>query len=796
MVKDYVVLGAGISGLTLALEFLRAGKSVRLLEGAGSVGGLAKSVVFEDYVVDYGPHLFHSAHPEIIDYWRDLVGDALTSKDFYSGNFRNGKIYDYPVNTETAPFQYTPEEYKAIKKELSEIEQGDLSNARNYHDYVRSLAGNFLADQFFTKYPKKLWGIDTKNLSARFAPRRIEIREKRLPFHSGPGRFAGIIEGGCGVLAKKLQNEIESLGGTILLDSRIAKFEIDDQNNVTSISDDKGKIYNTSESCLISTIPIDSLASLLGYSTSLYFRHILLVNIVVRGVDPFPSNYDWLYFDGDSVPFHRVGVQTRFSRMGIKDGIHILCCEVAFNQDEVLNLQSIEQECVDALSSYGLLDKNSVVQIHNFDIGPVYPGYYIGHELELNRVNGLLGKHRNLYQTGSLADYAYSDLQVLTAKSIDLARELLTLSGDSLSEITKAKAAVKPAHEFKFGRHLISADKDKPPFLIAEIGLCHNGSVELCKELILESKNTGFSAAKIQTYQEGRISKKSRTSRYFEETLDQEESISDQIDKLIFSKQELVEIFNYAKSLNFDLFSTPFDFESASILNELDVPGFKISSMDLVNLPLIKFVAAFGKPVILSTGMASIGEIEAAVNSVLEEGNENVCVLHCVSSYPCPVEESNLERIKLIGDTFRVIPGFSDHTVEPYTPAFALAFGAKVIEKHVTLDKGLDGPDHNFSLIPSEMKIMNDLISSIFQAANGNGFRSSDIELSAKSNLRRSLYAKGRLSRGDVVTLNNLAIKSPGDGIPVKYLNLLLGKRIIRSVEDDYPVSWGDFFNE
>ena len=205
MVKDYVVLGAGISGLTLALEFLRAGKSVRIVEGSESVGGLAKSVVFEDYVVDYGPHLYHSAHPEIIDYWRELVGDALTSKDFYSGNFRDGKIYDYPVNTETAPDQYTPEQYKTIKKELSEIDESGLSNAGNYHDYVRSLAGNFLADQFFTKYPKKLWGIDTKSLSARFAPRRIEIREKRLPFHSGPGRFAGIIEGGCGVLDKKLQ---------------------------------------------------------------------------------------------------------------------------------------------------------------------------------------------------------------------------------------------------------------------------------------------------------------------------------------------------------------------------------------------------------------------------------------------------------------------------------------------------------------------------------------------------------------------------------------------------------------
>lgn len=796
MVNGYVVLGCGISGLTLALELLRAGKSVTLLEGSNSVGGLARTVVMEDYVVDYGPHLFHSAHPEIIDYWRELVGDALVSKDFYSGNFRNGIIYDYPVNTETAPDQYSPDEYERIKLELSEIDSGGLVNASNYYEYVRSLAGNFLAESFFTKYPKKLWGIDTKNLSARFAPRRIEIREKRLPFHSGPGRFAGIIEGGCGVLAERLKEEIEKLGGLISLNTQIVKFEIDDRNNISSLVDQAGSKYDINEKCLISTIPINSLASLLGYSTKLYFRHILLVNIVFRGVDLFPNDYDWLYFDDESVPFHRVGVQTRFSRLGIKDDLHILCCEVAFNQDDILDLQGIEQECVDALDRFGLLDKGSVVRLHNFNIGPVYPGYYIGHELELNRVNGLIGRHRNLYQTGSLADYAYSDLQVLTAKSIDLAKELLTLSSNSSSEITKTKAAVKPVSEFKFGRSLITSDDCKPPFLIAEIGLCHNGSVDLCKELIRESKNTGFSAAKIQTYQEGRISKRSRTSRYFEETLDQEESLSDQIDKLIFSKDELADLFDFANKLDFDLFSTPFDFDSAALLNDLDVPGFKISSMDLVNIPLIRFVAAFGKPVILSTGMATVGEIEAAVNSVLEEGNEKVCVLHCVSSYPCPIEESNFERIRLIEKTFGVVPGFSDHTVEPHTPAFSLAFGARVIEKHVTLDKGLDGPDHNFSLIPAEMKMMNELVGNIFKAANGNGFRPSDVELAAKSNLRRSLYAKGRLNRGDIMTMDNLAIKSPGDGIPVKYLHLLLGKRIIRSVEDDYPVSWGDFLNE
>ena len=209
--------------------------------------------------------------------------------------------------------------------------------------------------------------------------------------------------------------------------------------------------------------------------------------------------------------------------------------------------------------------------------------------------------------------------------------------------------------------------------------------------------------------------------------------------------------------------------------------------MDLVNIPLIKKVASFMKPVILSTGMATIGEIEDAINAVLATGNKDIAVLHCVSSYPCPIEDSNLRRIKMIQDTFKVIPGFSDHTVETITPAFSVSMGSRIIE---------NGPDHNFSLTPNEMKETISLINNVQHAINGIGFSSSDVELIAKSNLRRSIYANGDLKRGDVMTMENIAIKSPGDGIPVKYLDLILGKRIITEVDDDFPLKWSDFFNE
>ena len=218
----------------------------------------------------------------------------------------------------------------------------------------------------------------------------------------------------------------------------------------------------------------------------------------------------------------------------------------------------------------------------------MYPGYYVGHEHELSKAMTFLGMFPNLYYSGSLAEYAYSDQQVITAKSIDLAAELITLGKHNISDILKSQAMAKPSKEFNFGRNTISLDSSKDPFLIAEIGLCHNGSVQMCKELILESKKSGFSSAKIQTYEIGRLSKKSRTSRYYGETLDQEESISDLLDKLIFSPDELKEIFSYADDIDFDIFSTPFDIDSVNLLEKLNVKGYKVSSMDLINIPLIK----------------------------------------------------------------------------------------------------------------------------------------------------------------------------------------------------------------
>ena len=671
---------------------------------------------------------------------------------------------------------------------------------KNYAEYVKVLAGDFLSKKFFTKYPEKLWGLTTDNLSAKFAPRRIEIREERKPFHSGKGRFSGCIEGGCGKLSDNLKKRISDLGGDLYSNYKANRFVFSDtsKQKISQIKFSNTHTIDTENSVIISTLPIDKNSYLFGHKTKLYFRSIFLINLIIKGPDRFPEEYDWLYFDSESLPFHRVGMQTRFSKKNVPDGYEILCCEVAHDDQNLSDelLVQIQKETVSGLISLDFIKEDEIIDIYSFDAGPVYPGYYFGHENELSKINAKLGVCENFYFSGSLAEYAYSDLQVLTAKSIDLANELATINENKSSEILKNSSLLKPSTNFNFGSFNLGLDKEATVFLIAEIGLAHNGSVDNCKKLIEHAKNTGFNSAKIQTYSKGRISKKTRTSRYFEESLSQEEPLSKLFDRIIFSKDELFDIFNYAKDLGIELFSTPFDKASVDLLDEFNVSGYKISSMDLVNIPLLRYLSKKKKPIILSAGMSSFGDIELAINECLENGNNQIAVLHCISSYPCPLEFSNLGRINELSRTFGIISGLSDHTEETITPSLAVVAGAKIVEKHITLDKGMDGPDHIFSLTPPEMSEMVKLLRKTEKAIYYNAFRSSPAELNAKQNLRRSIYSASNINPGDVITEDTLSIKSPGDGIPVKYYDILIGKRAIQKIEADHPLKWSHFFNE
>jgi sialic acid synthase SpsE len=542
---------------------------------------------------------------------------------------------------------------------------------------------------------------------------------------------------------------------------------------------------------VVSTLPITVNSRFLNVPCQLGFRDVKLVAIATTGADPFPRDADWLYFKDRGVIFHRAGLQTRFSDIGIPKGWSILCCEIAYTVGDPISQLSEDQlgeRVIADLERMGFINRPEIVRVHHIDLGPLYPSYRLGFETELQRVRGELQKVGNFHFTGTLADFSYADFQILCAKGIDLV-DMIQDPGSAYNRVQRvARRVQKFNNVVPIGKSLIGLPY--APYIIGEIGLNHNGSVELAKQLIDVCVEAGCNAVKFQTFSSERISAKVLDARYNEDILDLEENLHQLFNRLIFSWEELKDIFAYARSRNIDIFSTPFDVDSVEMLAKLDVPAYKIASMDVVNLPLIRAVALKMKPMIMSTGMSTLGDIEEAVSTVLEAGNPNLILLHCVSSYPASAAETNLRMIPRLADSFGVVSGFSDHFPECFLVPPAIALGARVIEKHVTLDRSMKGPDHIFSLEPPELKIMIQQAQATFSAL-GNGIKAiSASEYRTVQSLRRTVFARIAIATGTTITRDMLVIKSPGIGILPRYIDLIVGRQARTPIAADHPVTW------
>ena len=354
--------------------------------------------------------------------------------------------------------------------------------------------------------------------------------------------------------------------------------------------------------------------------------------------------------------------------------------------------------------------------------------------------------------------------------------------------MVKSKRQLK----FKSGLGHVLIGDDLQTHFIAEIGLNHNGDVKLAKKMIDQAHRSGASAAKLQTYKKGRISPKVRTSRYYEDLVDTQVSLSEMLDNVSFSYDETRELFEYGKDKGITIFSTPFDLDSLEQLESLDCPAYKISSMDIVNLPLIKAVATTQKPVIISTGMSDISDIQAATDSVLSTGNNMLILLHCVSSYPCPPSSANLRMINKLEDTFETVVGYSDHTTGVDIALASIAIGANVIEKHFTVDRKMDGPDQNFSILEDELSVLTSSARRIEGALEESGYGVLPAELTTAQNLRRSIFFNADLPAGHLLKESDLEIKSPGTGLHPKFLEIALNQKLKKNVSKDHPLEWDD----
>ncbi|MGY0399601.1 MAG: N-acetylneuraminate synthase [Ostreibacterium sp.] len=325
-------------------------------------------------------------------------------------------------------------------------------------------------------------------------------------------------------------------------------------------------------------------------------------------------------------------------------------------------------------------------------------------------------------------------------------------------------------------------------FIIAEAGVNHNGSIDLAKKLIDVAVDAGVDAVKFQTFKAENLTvKHAEKAQYQKQTTDAEESQFTMLKKLELDVETHQALIAYCKQKNIMFLSTPFDHDSIKLLHELGLQKFKIPSGEITNLPYLREIGALGREVILSTGMADLGEIEDAIEVLVDAGTKKskITLLHANTMYPTPIEDVNLRAMLTIGQAFDCAFGYSDHTLGIEVPTAAVAIGASCIEKHFTLDKAMDGPDHQASLEPDELVDMVRAIRNIEIALGSSIKRASPSERSNMTIVRKSLVASCDIKAGDVFSIDNLAIKRPGNGINPMRWDEVIGTIAQRNYQAD-----------
>lgn len=334
------------------------------------------------------------------------------------------------------------------------------------------------------------------------------------------------------------------------------------------------------------------------------------------------------------------------------------------------------------------------------------------------------------------------------------------------------------------------SDNKNHTYIIAEAGVNHNGDINLAYKLIDAAKDCGVDCVKFQTFKtENLVTKAAKKADYQVENTKNNDSQFAMLKKLELSYDDFKSLKEYCDKIDIEFMSTPFDNDSVDLLEKLNMKTYKISSGDITNKPFLEYVASKNKPIILSTGMCTMDEVQEAVAWIEKTGNKQITLLHCTSNYPTPYSDVNMNAMITLDNAFPYPTGYSDHTKGIIIPIMAVSMGATVIEKHFTLDKNMEGPDHKASLDVNELREMVKAIRDIESAKGSWEKQPAESELSTREVARKSIVAAREIKKGHVITREDLCLKRPGDGILPKEIDKIIGKTAITNIGEDMKLT-------
>ena len=777
-----IILGAGPSGTSLAWFLSKNDWEVDLIEMKDKVGGLARSSKIKygdsEIFLDSGPHIFHTSDSEMINIWKSNFNELLVEKELFSANAKSEKydeFHDYPISKE------------GLKKrglKLIDIEEKTKNHFlhNNYRDYMKSRVGEEIEKEYFRSYPEKLWGISTKNMKADWAPKRIEIREKILPFFYG--QWCATSSKGSGAIYEKIIDQLQDNGGRVHLNNKIEKLNY---NNgiISSIITDKLNINIDKKTLIISSLPTIQLGRLLGIKEKSNYRGVAIVS-VCHSINTFPEKYSWIYFDDPKIDFTRV---TNFSELS-PDAVYgkvIYMYEVPFDSNAEINADEVINRVKQSISLIPWL-KESFLEVINIQLERyVYPIREDGFEYLNSKINGLADSFDNLRRSGTAAEFEYGDVQICFRKSLDMANDL-----------------TKEFHNFNFNtthtsyknninqnaKSILSENQKK--VFIAEVGLNHNGSIDMAKKLIAVAKQANADFVKLQLYNsETRANKFTRDAFYQEESDGEGENLYQIFKRCELKFHEMQELFVYSEKLGIPLFFSAFDRETVKQAFQISPEIIKISSMDLSNFEVCDEASKLYKNIIMSTGMSTFEDIKKSSNLIQSRIGDNLTLLHCISSYPMNLMNISLGTIPELKKYSSKV-GYSDHSMDPFSSLLAASMGAEVIEKHITLDKKLPGPDHIHSLCPEELKNLVETLHNfpiMMKVREG----IAGVENKEYRRQKKGYFYKNDMPKGAILTINDLLLMPPCIGSDTFAVNEIIGKKLKFNKLKLEPVKTSDY---